>query len=577
MADRLEVIVSGGGPVGLSFALCLQDLMPNRVSIKIYDGRWRFGQGGHVVWKSEEDGNARRQQVVTIQSRQFLKLPQHVQAAVFAPGKWEVMWPTTSDAVNGVAPRNVRVAHFEDQLLSLCNSAQDIELHPRPFYAESEGEEIRAVHLFVIAEGAASTNRKYYSGYFGESDKSMYSLDGRHLSDVVLGLRVRSTLSPATAVLLTIAQNRFLLNSLNGEGFLNMRLSAEEVGEVRGFVDLDGKEQPVDCIQSSPCLMESTAAADQFRCKTHRTLFGPPLRNDSRLWPRIMDGLKLFGVRREDLTAVTAFRLELEQRPLFTTPIFERTSKHAGTYGCLIGDAANAIHFWPGRGLNTGLTSAFSLARCVSDVWDGSGFRDAHFMRHEAVMAMLQYRNKTRAWRAMVSTSASGKQIPIKELISQAITRGGAAGHKDSDVFLNTLRTMRSRLNRRLPNLPDDAALTTILAATAPDTLRVLIGSQPWDVAGSSGDEVEIDSFYGEIISTGAGGNEPPVGSITAPSVSVASPSPAEQTQLVESPVVTPESVKPTDSKTSAAKYIVLAIVVALIAAIAVAVWQHYQ
>ena len=37
------------------------------------------------------------------------------------------------------------------------------------------------------------------------------------------------------AVLLTVAQNRFLLNSLRGEGFLNMRLTDAETAEAIGI------------------------------------------------------------------------------------------------------------------------------------------------------------------------------------------------------------------------------------------------------------------------------------------------------------------------------------------------------
>src|SRR5215831_12760996 len=69
----LRVTVTGGGPVGLSFALLLDHLMGPRVRIKVYDARW-LRDGDQTVWKTAEQGNVRRQQVVTIQSRQFLRL-----------------------------------------------------------------------------------------------------------------------------------------------------------------------------------------------------------------------------------------------------------------------------------------------------------------------------------------------------------------------------------------------------------------------------------------------------------------------------------------------------------------------
>ena len=108
----------------------------------------------------------------------------------------------------------------------------------------------------------------------------MYSLeDGKPLSDVVLGLKVKSTtLSDPISVILTIAQNRFLLNSLNEEGFLNMRLTDKEAEEVKG---VDEHGNLVECIQSQPCLMEKGQNND-FRC-THGSLFGPKHSHDSKL------------------------------------------------------------------------------------------------------------------------------------------------------------------------------------------------------------------------------------------------------------------------------------------------------
>ena len=41
----------------------------------------------------------------------------------------------------------------------------------------------------------------------------MYSLDGKQVQDLVLGLRVKSELTDPMTVLLTVSQNRFLLNS----------------------------------------------------------------------------------------------------------------------------------------------------------------------------------------------------------------------------------------------------------------------------------------------------------------------------------------------------------------------------
>ena len=147
----LRVTVSGGGPVGLTFALLLVDLMGPRVAIRIYNGRWKR-DGERVVWKGYEEGNVRRQQVVTIQSRHFLNLSQEVQDQLFTPGNYTEMWPKGPDSIRDIAPRNIRIAYIEDRLLDLANSKRQIELIPEPFDAESAHDEVASRHVLAICE-----------------------------------------------------------------------------------------------------------------------------------------------------------------------------------------------------------------------------------------------------------------------------------------------------------------------------------------------------------------------------------------------------------------------------------------
>ncbi|MEU9780355.1 FHA domain-containing protein [Streptomyces phaeochromogenes] len=88
----LQVTVSGGGPVGLAFALALEEQLRDRVAVTVHDGRWAR-EGSSVVWKDEKLGNVRRQQVVTVQSRQYMTLPDHVREALFDAGGYSEMWP----------------------------------------------------------------------------------------------------------------------------------------------------------------------------------------------------------------------------------------------------------------------------------------------------------------------------------------------------------------------------------------------------------------------------------------------------------------------------------------------------
>jgi hypothetical protein len=72
--------------------------------------------------------------------------------------------------------------------------------------------------VLAICEGSRSRTFSHFRGKFGAADFTLYGLDGEQLSDMVLGLRVKSLLPDPMAVLLTVAQNRFLLNSLRING-----------------------------------------------------------------------------------------------------------------------------------------------------------------------------------------------------------------------------------------------------------------------------------------------------------------------------------------------------------------------
>ena len=253
-APVLRVTIAGGGPVGLSLALLLEYMMGARVRITVYEGRWTQGSAGKLVWKSDGEGNTRRLQVVTIQSRQFLRLPPEVQERLFIPAHYTEMWPSGPDSIQDLGPRNIRIAFIEDQLLALAGEKPRIELIPQKFEAAALHDEIASQHVLAICEGGKSSTYEHFIAKFGAADSTLYGIDGEQVADMVLGLRVKSDLPDPMAVLLTVAQNRFLLNSLRGEGFLNMRLTDSEAKEAVGIDPVRQLFTP--CIQSGPCLLE---------------------------------------------------------------------------------------------------------------------------------------------------------------------------------------------------------------------------------------------------------------------------------------------------------------------------------
>ena len=468
----LRVLISGGGPVGLSFAILLEAALGERVAITVYDARW-MSEGPLIVWKGLEQGNVRRQQVVTIQSRHYLAFQPDVRRHLFEGQGCSEMWPTGPDSVENLRPINVRIAHLENQLLALANTKPErIRLIPRRFDPRHELDALLAHQVLAICEGSRSETDgtlQHFTVNFGKADPSIFTLYGEHLEDVVLGLCVKSELSDPMSVLLTVAQNRFLLNSVDGEGYLNMRLTDEEA-------------QTMAHLSTG----ESVKATD---------ISAP-------LWSRILEGLTLFGVLPENLTSIALFRIRMVQRPRFTAELFQPTANTTGTYGFLLGDSANAVHFWPGRGLNSGLASAISLVTCLETRWHGKRLRDSDFLRHEAVMAMLQYRHKSRAWRFMVTTDETEAPMAVKEKILWAMedaARGYTDRHADLHELLQRLKNIRSRLEKRITGLPDDTALLQQVQTLSDATLRVLVASGAWDAFSAGGEEVDVSSMFDSL------------------------------------------------------------------------------
>jgi hypothetical protein len=106
----LVVVVSGGGPVGLTFSLNLTMMMCKKhVKIIIYEGRWFVDKNGITRWRNEDQGNVRRDQVVTLQDHVIQQMPFYIQKGLFAKIN-ERVWPTS---------RNIPIREVEDRLLDL--------------------------------------------------------------------------------------------------------------------------------------------------------------------------------------------------------------------------------------------------------------------------------------------------------------------------------------------------------------------------------------------------------------------------------------------------------------------------
>merc|ERR1719221_1027664 len=82
------------------------------------------------------------------------------------------------------------------------------------------------------------------------------------------------------------------------------------------------------------------------------------------------------------------FHVAMFTRHSFTAELSRPSSSPQQLF--VLGEAAIPAHFWPGRGLDTGLKGALSLARTIVR-WAARRF-PAELTRHVALMHALQYR-----------------------------------------------------------------------------------------------------------------------------------------------------------------------------------------
>lgn len=478
-----SILVVGGGPSGLAFATSLVAEARGRVSVTVCDARWTKNSKGLVIWKGSDQGVNRREQVVTLQSLVTNRLPDEVQSALFPQGGFDEIWPTGGESPTELGPpRNLRIRDIEDRLLDLARE-MNITLIPSRITAETL--DLGAYDLVVMADGPRSQMRDHYIHRFGVADPAPYSINGAQVEDIVLGLRVTTRMGPADQVVMTVAQQRFLMNVNGaGEGYLYMRLTADEANEVRARSN--GASAYGACTQATPGVVrlhDNGVFGD--------AMFAPAQDPTSFLWPRIQEALQLFDVRPDDLHAVTAFSLKMEHRPRFVAEL-SPTGVQTPVFGALIGDAANAIHFWPGRGLNHGLSSAVSLARTVQATLDQKTLRMADFALHEAAMHALQIRHKDRAWRNMVHLHEG--QVESYAAGIARVQRAPTQPRSEAIRHLTArISDFAQRLDARLPGSPKTEDLIARLEGLSDQTLAVLSELGPWETFLSGGPEIDLD------------------------------------------------------------------------------------
>ncbi|KAK2015885.1 hypothetical protein LZ32DRAFT_525809 [Colletotrichum eremochloae] len=341
-AAPLKVVIVGGGPTGLASAIALAEKAGTRVEVHVYEGRWVQQAGSSFV--GYPPTARRRDQVVTLQDSVTDLMSDRTRQAVFG-GCPERVWPGSS---------NLQIRKLEDGLLRRAQDSQFrdlIFLHAVQVKRENLAD-YGDFHLMLGADGAGSWLRgAYFAGQEEEVGKS-YALGVAF--DRPRGLPFSQPIN----IFLTMGQTRYLLNAsdFDGTGYLNMQLTETEWHQM---VSVDGHP----CTFGRPsCLKVNGCLPEGFQ---ENQVFAPSQQPDSPLWKAILDGLELYGFKQCEVTNIVRIPIvvrrinkAIEQLPQCDSSALRRPHGLV----TLAGDAAMTVHFWPGRGANSGMKAGIAWA-----------------------------------------------------------------------------------------------------------------------------------------------------------------------------------------------------------------------
>ena len=474
-AAHLKVCIIGGGPTGLSAAIALAEKGAGKIEVHIYEKRWikRAGSRGSII--EYPSGIRRRDQVVTLQDSVTTLMSKESQRALFESHP-EHVWPASA---------NIQIRKVEDRLLQRCQANEFrglIHLHTESVNRHDLSN-VGDFHILLGADGAASWVRNsYFDGFEKERGRS-YALGLAFHRPA--GLPWPQPLN----MFLTLGQTRYLLNAsdFDGKGYLNMQLTEDEWHKM---VSIDGK--PVT-FGNPGCLRVNGRVPDGFQVSQ---IFAPSEDRDSFLWKAIEDGLKLFGFKESEVInivripiVVQAVRQSVQQLPAEDARAINR--QHALV--AVAGDAAMTVHFWPGRGLNSGIKSGIALADEIALALDNGQFLGlplAAMKEYSAFMQKLQGREHDK--RSIPILNQSGSPEMLGWLLAKA---QWVPNNIAMEWLVGAMLQIAGRLQSRAdwpfkPMLNIERQLRIILGRLTPMTLKEMAVSFPWPTREMSGAEI---------------------------------------------------------------------------------------
>ena len=299
-------------------------------------------------------------------------------------------------------------------------------------------------------------------------------------------------LRQALNCVLTVSQTRYLVNSSTSRrGYLNIRLIKDEYDELR---------EKLKCFQSKSDPLD---LQDYNKCP------------NSPVWTIIRQGLEFFKISSKYVFRVVPIEINVRHASVVVRELRfeidgnqnERHQSHEKHYktalAFLAGDAAMCVHFWPGRGMNSGMKAAMALARnilrsCTSNHSTNirRPLRFLDFLDYEGFMARLRAREQQgRSLRVLID--------PIDTYIEAAYSYAHLSHCyvKYTTKLMEKLQEMRKRLEGHLkwPHsstpITDDELKYAVNRIT-PHAVAQLSLANPWPTREMSGADVLVEHTF---------------------------------------------------------------------------------
>lgn len=481
----LDMIVIGAGIAGLWFALTLVSKLKGSGRVRIYDPRLESGQDGLMQWNDQHVHGGHRVQVAHLPVKVWKRLPTDVQTTLFGEGAFVEQWPVSLKR-NKIRSkkfhsRNISVGILEDCLLETVQRlpySHKIELISSE-YTNVEHKRViqdRPFHAVAVCDGQNAQNARdtIFIDSFGKAVPRMDSLGPAETLAVVFDLGfgkasadVTPELSIAAGTAISIAQSRYMLSwSSKTCGVLHMRLTRCEAAELKEWETstLWEKKRGHFCCPTSGCTWDATQS--------------------SLVWPRMLQGLKLYGIPETSIRSGARFTAAQADWPTFNAGLPDlRSPSGAPPFAFLIGEAVRAgtAFFGPGVGPAASIESAHSLVRTLArggadSLRSGRVLMPHELTDHATLMARAMYRER--------DVSGFG---PTERIEAELTSAGGASIDDARQKFLALLQDTLERLTpkelspERAAELPSWPSLRKYITSAGLDdeTFRILIASGP--------------------------------------------------------------------------------------------------